>query len=371
MALSFMEGNEALARGAIAAGCNFFAGYPITPATTIFNNMLKMLPAKGGICLQGEDEIASMGYCIGASMAGKKALTATSGPGISLYSEQISFAIGSEIPLVIADVQRLGPSTGSATRGADSDIQFLQWGSTGGVPVIVLAPKDALDCYILAIHAFNYAEEFRCPVFIASNKEIGMTKESFDLESVLLPPVVERKMFAGESYLPFTAQPNEAPPFLPIGGKTLVRQTSSTHGPDGFITNDPEVIARNQERLRSKILSACNRITLFEEDIKAQTDTLIISYGVTSRAVEDAGRILADRGRPVSTLTLKSLWPVPEELLQQKAKPYKRIIVFEMNLGQYVHEIRRVLGGKTVEFFGQMNGVLITPAQIMEVINNE
>ncbi len=268
-------------------------------------------------------------------------------------------------------MQRLGPSTGSATKGADSDIQFLQWGSTGGVPVIVLAPKDALDCYLLAIYAFNYAEEFRCPVFIASNKEIGMTKESFDLDSVIFPPIVERKMFSGETFLPFAAQPDEAPPFLPIGGNTLVRQTSSTHGPDGFITNDPDVIARNQERLRRKILSACNRITLFEENINDHTDTLIISYGVTARAVEDAGRILADQGRPVSTLTLKSLWPVPEEMLREKAKPFKRIVVFEMNLGQYVHEIQRVLGGKKVEFFGQMNGVLITPAQIMEVIGNE
>ena len=132
MAFVFMEGNEAVARGAMAAGCDFFAGYPITPATTIFNNMLQMLPPKGGVCIQGEDEIASMGYCIGASMAGRKVLTATSGPGISLYSEHISFAIGSEIPLVIANVQRLGPSTGSATRGADSDIQFMRWGSTSG-----------------------------------------------------------------------------------------------------------------------------------------------------------------------------------------------------------------------------------------------
>jgi len=371
MALSFMEGNEALARGAIAAGCNFFAGYPITPATTIFNNMLKMLPAVGGICLQGEDEIASMGYCIGAAMAGKKALTATSGPGISLYSEQISFAIGSEIPLVIADVQRLGPSTGSATRGADSDIQFLRWGSTGGVPVIVLSPKDALDCYVLAIYAFNYAEEFRCPVFIASNKEIGMTKESFDLDSVVLPQVVERKLFSGETYLPFAAKANEPPPFLPIGGKTLVRQTSSTHGPDGFITNDPEVIAKNQKRLRKKILDACNRITLYEEDLKDNTNTLIISYGVTARAVEDVSRALEKKGQPVSTLTLKTLWPVPEGLLQEKAKPFKRILVFEMNLGQYVHEVRRVLGDKNVEFYGQMDGVLITPAKIMEVIGNE
>ena len=371
MALSFMEGNEALARGAIAAGCNFFAGYPITPATTIFNSMLKMLPPKNGICVQGEDEIASMGYCIGAAMAGKKALTATSGPGISLYSEQISFAIGSEIPMVIADVQRLGPSTGSATRGADSDIQFLRWGSTGGVPVIVLVPKDALDCYVLAVHAFNYAEEFRCPVFIASNKEIGMTRESFDLQSVTLPPIVERTHYTGDRYLPFEAEEDAAPPFLPIGGKTLVRQTSSTHGPDGYITIDPDVIAQNQSRLRDKLHMARERIALYEEDMKSASDTLIISYGITSRAVEDAAGKLEEQGKPVSTLSLKTVWPVPEALIKEKANPFKRIVVIEMNLGQYVNEIRRVLSDKKVDFYGQMNGVLITPEKIMEVIENE
>ena len=368
MALSFMEGNEALARGAIAAGCNFFAGYPITPATTIFNNMLKMLPSQGGICLQGEDEIASMGYCIGASMAGKKALTATSGPGISLYSEQISFAIGSETPLVIADVQRLGPSTGSATRGADSDIQFLRWGSTGGVPVIVLAPKDVLDCYLLAVHAFNYAEEFRCPVFIASNKEIGMTRQSVDLDAVNLPTIVNRTVFSGKTYLPFGAEPGMPPPFLPIGGKTLVRITSSTHGTDGYITTDPVVIAENQERLREKIESARQRITLFDEDMKDGSETLVISYGVTAAAVEDGVRMLEYSGTAVSTLTLKTLWPVPEELLLEKARPFARVVVFEMNLGQYIQEIRRVLGDKVVEFYGQMDGVLISPRKVVEVI---
>ena len=371
MALSFMEGNEALARGAMAAGCNFFAGYPITPATTIFNNMLQMLPPKGGICVQGEDEIASMGYCIGAAMAGKKALTATSGPGISLYSEQISFAIGSEIPLVIANVQRLGPSTGSATRGADSDIQFMRWGSTSGVPVIVLAPKDVRDCYVLAVHAFNYAEEFRCPVFIASNKEIGMTKESFDLDTVALPDLIERKLFTGDNFLPFEAPADTAPPFLPIGGKTLVRQTSSTHGPDGYITIDPDVIAANQQRLREKIHSARHRIALYEEDIKPDSDTLVISYGVTSRAVEDAVSALASKGSHISTLSLKTLWPIPEQLILEKAGQFSRIIVIEMNLGQYVNEIRRILSGRTVEFYGQMNGTLIAPQKIMEVIENE
>ncbi len=371
MALSFMEGNEAVARGAMAAGCSFFAGYPITPATTVFANMLKMLPPRGGVCVQGEDEIASMGYCIGASMAGKKALTATSGPGLSLYSEQISFAVGSEIPLVIVDVQRLGPSTGSATRGADSDIQFMRWGNTGGVPVIVLAPKDALDCYLLTVHAFNYAEEFRCPVFIASNKEIGMTKESVDLDAVALPPLVARKPFQGDAYVPFAARPEAAPDFLPIGGRDLVRQTSSTHGPDGYITIDPRVIEANQERLQNKILAAEERITLYEENHRPGADTLVISYGVTSRAVDDACAHLEKKGKPVSSLTLKTLWPVPEMLLKKASASYDRIVVIEMNLGQYVGEIRRVLCGKKIDFYGQMDGILIKPGKIMEVIENE
>ena len=381
MALSFMEGNEAVARGAIAAGCSFFAGYPITPATTVFASMLNLLPPTGGICIQGEDEIASMGYCIGAAMAGKKVLTATSGPGISLYSEQISFAIGSEIPMVIVDVQRLGPSTGSATRGADGDIQFLRWSNTGGLPVVVLAPKDALDCYLLTVHAFNFAEMLRCPVFIASNKEIGMTRESVDLDSVELPPIIERKYFKtgnanGQSdgccdkYIPFQAAPDSAPDFLPIGGKTLVRQTSSTHGPDGYITIDPNVIGESQERLINKIMAAEEKLTLYEENHRQGADTLLISYGVTSRAAEDACAILAKQGEAVSTLTLKTLWPVPQKLVREKAAPYRRIVVVEMNMGQYVENIERILPEKKISFYGQMNGVLITPAKIMEVIQN-
>ncbi|MBF0413859.1 MAG: pyruvate flavodoxin/ferredoxin oxidoreductase [Desulfamplus sp.] len=395
MALSFMEGNEAVARGAMAAGCSFFAGYPITPASTIFSNMLTMLPPNGGICIQGEDEIASMGYCIGASMVGRKVLTATSGPGISLYSEQISFAIGSEIPIVIVDVQRLGPSTGSATRGADGDIQFLRWSNTGGLPVVVLAPKDALDCYTLTVHAFNFAEMLRCPVFIASNKEIGMTRESVDLGSVELPPIIERRYFkpscdnvqnqadnldnptAGQSssYLPFKADQNSAPDFLPIGDKTLVRQTSSTHGSDGYITIDPNIIQASQDRLINKILSAEEQLTLYEENHRKGADTLVISYGVTSRAVEDACSMLEKKGCPVSTLTLKTLFPVPKKLIVDRAASYRRIVVIEMNMGQYVENIERLMfknnmQEKKIDFYGQMNGVLITPAKIMEVIQN-
>jgi len=372
MTLSFLEGNEAIARGAINSRCRFFAGYPITPATTIFNTMLRLLPPLGGICLQGEDEIASIGSCLGASMAGLKVMTATSGPGLSLYSEHISFAIGSEIPIVIVVVQRLGPSTGSATRGADGDIQFMRWGNSGGLPVIVLAPVNINDCFSLTMHAFNLAEEFRCPVFIALNKEIAMTKESIDMDAVARPKLKERAAPPpGKSFFPFKVTSNHAVPhFLPIGDNVLVRQTSSTHGPDGYITTDFDKIGDNQERLKKKLVLAVGRFSFYEAHMEGDADILVITYGVTARAAKEAFKEQKGEGKPVSLLVLKTIWPVPEHLIKEKAKNVKYVVVVEMNLGHYVREIKRILPGKKVHFFGQMNGRLITPRQIKEVIAN-
>ena len=370
MPLRFIEGNEAIALGALAAGCRFFAGYPITPATTIYNAMLNYLPPEGGVCLQGEDEIASIGYCLGASMAGSKVLTATSGPGISLYSEQISFAIGSEIPIVIVNVQRLGPSTGSATKGADGDIQFMRWGSSSGLPVIVLAPVDAADCYHLTVHAFNLAEHYRCPVFVASNKEIAMTRESVDLDAIELPPIVTRSSADRNApFMPFaTDSDDSAPGFLPIGDSILVRQTSSTHGANGYITVDPDEIDAFQRRLLKKVTAHVDDFTYFDQDLDPRADTLLLVYGVTARAARVAVAASREAGKPVSLLTLKTLWPVPERLIAETAAPYERILVVEMNMGQYVREIRRLLPGKRVDFFGRMNGNLIKPEQIREVL---
>ncbi len=372
MGLMLMEGNEAIARGAVAAGCNFFAGYPITPATTIYNTMLKLLPPAGGICLQGEDEIASIGFCLGASMAGHKAMTATSGPGISLYSEQISFAIGSEIPVVIVDVQRLGPSTGSATKGADGDIQFLRWGNSGGLPVVVLAPVDVRDCYQLTAHAFNLSEQFRCPVFMATNKEIAMTRETFDPDTLLLPPITGRRMAEKDRpFLPFEAAGNKlVPDFMPIGDLRLVRQTSSTHGPDGYITTDPQQIDASQKRLERKLEAHVDEFTFYDHTPVPGADTLVITYGVTARASRAAVRDARQGGRLASLLILKTLWPVPEALIKEKAAPYQRIVVPEMNLGQYDREIRRLLPGKRVHSVAQMDGELITPRRIEEVIQH-
>jgi len=370
MTLCLLEGNEAIALGAIASGCRFFAGYPITPATTIFTNMLERLPSLGGICLQGEDEIASIGYCLGASMAGMKAMTATSGPGISLCSEHISFAIGSEIPIVIVDVQRLGPSTGSATRGADGDIHFLRWGNSGGLPVIVLAPVDVKDCYGLTLAAFNLAEEFRCPVFIASNKEIAMTRESLDMDALAVPEIKKRAAPPpGTPPLPFGALNDLGVPyFLPIGGETLVRQTSSTHGPDGYITTNSEEISHSQNRLNRKLLSAVERFSFYETYMGSEADTLVLSYGVTARAAKSVFKDQKERGNPISLLVLKTLWPIPEKLIRETAQNFKRVIVVEMNLGQYVREVERILPNTKIDFLGRMDGRLITPQQIEEAI---
>jgi len=371
MTSSFIEGNEAIAYGALASGCRFFAGYPITPATSIFNMMLKLLPPRGGVCLQGEDEIASMGFCIGASMAGWKAMTATSGPGLSLCSEQISFAIGSEIPLVIVDVQRLGPSTGSATRGADGDIQFLRWGNSGGLSGIVLAPVDVADCFLLTIHGFNLAELYRCPVFIASNKEIALTRESIDIDAFERPEVISRKKPWKEGpYLPFHVPKGEkVPGFLPMGGKIPVRQTSSTHGPDGYITTDGSKISDNLDRLAMKLNDVTHSYAFHDFYEAKNSDALLITYGITARAAKDCFYQAKNLGFAFSLLVLKTLWPVPERLIAQKAGNVKRIIVAEMNLGLYVREVERVLAGRKVEFLGRMDGMLITPDQIFEVLS--
>lgn len=373
MTLCFMDGNEAIARAAFGAGCRFFAGYPITPAGGISDWMRLLLPPAGGVYLQGEDEIAAIGNCLGAAMTGNKVMTATSGPGLSLFSEQISFAIGSEIPIVIVNVQRLGPSTGSPTRGADGDIQFMRWGCSGGLPVTVLSPVDVRDCYELTYHAFNLSESYRCPVFIASNKEIGMTHESLDLKALRLPKLKKRRWSLDrKGYRPFwTSEAQLVPDFLPIGGNTLVRQTSSTHGTDGFITVDPRLISAIRKRLVEKIAAAEKSAQFFEYFPAPSADILVITYGVSARAAKVAVSTLANEDRPVSLLILKTLFPVLGDLIRRAANEVRRVIVVEMNLGQYIREIERLLPDKAISFLGQMDGELITPDQIKEMVSDK
>ena len=271
MGYEFIEGNEAIARGAMKAQCDFCAGYPITPASSILHYMLELLPAAGGTAIQAEDEIASMGFCIGAAMAGCKAFTSTSGPGISLYSENIGLAIMGETPLVIVSVQRQGPATGSATKGAEGDIQFIRWVTSGGMPVIALSPATVGEAYELTYRAFNFAEQYRTPVFLLTNKEIGVTRESVDLESIELPPLVERQRVpAGQrQYLPHDFDAPEAiPPFSEFGGDHVARYTTSTHDQRGYLTTKPEVIQEMIDHYIAKIDNAVDDLTLVKADLE-------------------------------------------------------------------------------------------------------
>jgi 2-oxoglutarate ferredoxin oxidoreductase subunit alpha len=237
----------------------------------------------------------------------------------------------------------------------------------------VLAPTDVKDRYGLTARAFNLAEQYRCPVFVAANKEISMTRETFCMDERELPPVVDRRQADPDSpFVPFDVGENRlVPDFLPIGGNRLVRQTSSTHGIDGYITTDPEEIAMMQRRLKEKIVGAVADFTYFDETMAPGSKTLVVTYGITARAAKTAVERLKEKGQPASLLVLKTLWPVPEDFICEKAARYKRVVVAEMNLGQYVREIRRLLPGKEVAFVGEMNGELIKPGRIVEVTENE
>lgn len=368
--IEFIEGNDACVRGAIDAGCRFFAGYPITPASSILVSMMKELPKVGGVAMQGEDEIASIGMCIGAAMTGYKAMTATSGPGLSLYSENVGLAIMGETPLVIVNVQRQGPATGSATKGADGDIEFMRWVTSGGLPMIILAPENVHDCYTLTVAAFNFAERYRTPVFIASQKEVAMTREVFDYERAKAeaPPAFPRPVAAVDCiYEPYACPaPDEVPPMSPIGGPHLVRYTTSTHDQRAYLTGDPETIGAMVEHYRRKIEFHAEEMGLYEEDLQPGAETLILAYGVAARSARAALKKARADGKQVSLLVLKTIFPVQEKAILRALQGVSRVIVPEMNLGQYVEEIRCLAAGREIISVNKMNTTLVTPTEILE-----
>jgi len=376
--IEYLEGNDAVVRGAIDAGCRFFAGYPITPASSILHGMIRELPRIGGIAVQGEDEIASIGFCIGASMAGLKSMTATSGPGISLYSENIGLAIMGETPLVIVDVQRQGPATGSATKGAEGDIQFVRWGTSGGFPIVALAPTTVEECYLLTIRAFNITERLRIPVFLMSNKELGQLRERTDLDALDKPRIVDRRRVNDDvtEFVPHRfARPGEVPPMSDIGGKHIVRYTTSMHYKDGFITKSPKEIGEMMEHFVSKIESSREELELVEPDLEEGADTLLVSYGIAARSAREAVAELRKKGKKISHLIIYSIWPVPENALLMSLKGCRRVIVPEMNLGQYVLEIERIARradpGIEVISACKMDTTLLSPREIMNHLKME
>lgn len=348
----FIDGSTAIVRGALDAGCDFFAGYPITPASPILMSLMAELPARGGTAIQAEDEIASIGMCIGAAMAGARTMTATSGPGMSLYSENIGLAIMGEVPLVIVDVQRLGPATGGATTVGQGDVQFVRWGTSGGFPVIALAPSSVSDCYHLTIRAFELAERFRCPVFLLTDKELNLTMNTVDAGSAGgVSTGVRRGALAS-----------------PMEGSQFLRFTGSTHDERGFLTKDPEKVARLNAHLVDKIDQHVDEIQTLDTDLDPEARTLLVSYGVTAGAQREAVRTARTHGRRVSSLVVKSLWPVAERAIAATFRGIDRIVVAELNQGQYLREIERLAGGREVIKLQRMDGRLLLPDQFLEAI---
>ena len=378
----FIDGNAAIARGALDAGCDFFAGYPITPATPILLAMMGELPRRGGIAIQGEDEIASLGFCIGAAMTGRRAFTATSGPGISLYSENIGLAIMGEVPLVIVDVQRMGPATGGATTVAQGDAQFIRWCTSGGYPIVALCPATAADAYALTLRAFDWAERFRCPVFLVTDKEVASTLDLVDLAPCgtwdACRPLDEGERLSVRSrtvaddaclFQPCDyPSPDQNVPMSPFGGPHLLRFTTSTHDERGHITKDPAKVERLNRHLAAKIEVHRDELELVRTSLDHKSEVLLVSYGVTARAMDEAVRVARTAGRRASTLTLLTLWPLPEESLRQAmAPPVRRVVVAELNDGQMRREVERLAcGGPEVVGVHRLDGELITPEQILQ-----
>jgi 2-oxoglutarate ferredoxin oxidoreductase subunit alpha len=364
----FITGAEAIARGALSSGCDFFSGYPITPATPILLHMVRELPKVGGTAIQAEDEIAAIGLCIGAVLGGARAMTATSGPGISLYSENIGAAIMLETPLVIVDVQRMGPATGGATTGAQGDIQFLRWGTSGGYPVIVLSPTCAAECYTLTRRAFDLAERFRTPVFLACDKEVVLDSATVESEAFADEPVRERRLApSGEQFVPYEFDhPGDVPPMSPFGGPHLVRVTTSAHDARGYLIKNPEDIERINRHLEGKIEMYASEVAMLKSDFQEAARTLVISYGVTAGAVDEAVRAIRREGGKISALTVYSLWPVPEREIRAALAGVERVVVAELNLGQYRREIERLVGdGREVIGVNRLDGGLLSPDEII------
>ncbi len=368
--VELVSGNRMVARGAVAAGCTFFSGYPITPSSEIYSEMMRMLPPLGGTALGAPDEISAASYAVGASLAGARAMTATSGPGWALMIETVQYAIMTETPLVVAVVQRLGPATGGATQGAQGDLLLVEHATSGGYPIPVLAPVDAVDCFVLTAEAFRLAEELRTPVVLLSDKEVGMTIESVDVASLPRVEVASRVAASnGEAYVPYRVERIEdVPAFAPVGGPRKATVTGSAHNERGELRkNDPETL-RQLRHLEAKVLSrgpAMERVRLRR---KAGAEALLLSFGVSARACRQAERDLAAEGKAVSVLEVLSLFPVPEIAIAAAIQGARRVVVVEENgPGLYASQIAPLLAGRELVRVNSV-GRMIPPSAVREAI---
>jgi 2-oxoglutarate ferredoxin oxidoreductase subunit alpha len=361
----YLSGNEAAAEGAIAAGCRFYAGYPITPSSEIMERMAVRLGEVGGIFIQMEDEIASISAVIGASWAGAKAMTATSGPGFSLMQESIGYAAFTETPCVIIDVQRAGPCTGQATRVGSGDIMQAKWGSHGDYQVIALSPWSVQEMYDLTLRVFNLCEKFRAPAFILADEAVGHLRESIVINTKV--EVWDRKKEKGGS--PFgTEEEGGVPPMPAFGEGERLLVTGSTHNELGFRkTDDPEAHAKLVDRINKKILNHRRAMVEIEDYFLEDAEMVLVAYGFSARTSLFVVKHLRKEGVHVGLLRLKTLWPFPEEAVADLGKRAKKVIVPEMNLGQVAGEVKKYCSCEVIPV-GQINGEVIRPETIMEVL---
>ncbi len=358
----FLSGNEACAEGALVAGCRFYGGYPITPSSEIMVHMAHRLPQVSGTFAQMEDEIASLCAVIGASWSGIKSMTATSGPGFSLMMESLGYAVMTETPCVIVNVQRAGPSTGQASRPAQGDVMQARWGTHGGPEIIALAPWSVQEMYDLTIRAFNLAERFRVPVIVLADEVVGHLYETLTIE----PEVhcFNRARWPQDS--PFGTEADDGVPPMPAfgeGARLLV--TGSTHDARGIRrTTDPHAQERLVRRLANKLLAHRDEIDDWEAHFTADAERLVVAYGSVARSALWAVREARRREQRVGLLRLKSLWPFPDEIVTRYADDCREVVVPEMNLGQVAREVQRCTAARVTPL-PQTNGEIVDPRRIL------
>jgi len=355
--------------GALAAGCRFFAGYPITPATEISEAMSWRLPAVDGTFIQMEDEIASLGAVIGASLAGVKAMTATSGPGFSLMQENLGFACVAEVPAVIVNVMRGGPSTGLPTHVSQGDVQQARWGTHGDHPIIVLAAATTRDCFDLTVKAFNLSEKYRTPVILLLDEGVAHTREKIVLPRPEEVKVVDRVRpdMPPEWYVPYADTASGVPPMGIFGDGYRYHVTGLIHDVRGYPTERPDEIVPFLSRLFRKITQHFADIQMVAEEFTADAEVLVVAYGSVARAARRAVLEAREQGLKAGLLKLVTLWPFPRRLIEPHLRQVRAVLVPELNMGQMAREVKRVNQGLTrVETLNRVDGNLITPGEILE-----
>ena len=367
----FIQGNEACVDAAITAGCRFFGGYPITPSTEIAEGCSEKLPLVGGAFIQMEDEIASMASIIGASMAGAKAMTATSGPGFSLMQENLGFAYIAEVPVVVVNVMRGGPSTGLPTRLSQSDVMQARFGTHGDYTAIVHAPGSVQDIYDLTIHSFNCADKFSTPVVLLLDEMLGHMREKIFIPEGDEIEITNRGYpnVPPEFFKRFEITPDKISQFVSFGEGYRYNVTGLTHDESGFPTSKPKEVEEKIKKLRKKIHLHRKDIMVYEEHFLEDAEYVVVSFGTAARACMSAVLKARKKGVRVGLLNLKTLWPFPGYIVNQLAKQAKGILVAELNTGQIIREVDRyAMGECKVDGALRYDGQALDPEEIFQKI---